>query len=157
VNTRSLWIVLIVVAMVAIAVGAWALLREDVAVFEDAGALMEEQQAILAEVALERREFRAKLDDMAKNMRKETSDSTLASKGRAILDMSFVAGKEEALIDQKASRAEKRLAFQSARREAAKKRLRTWGAALGTAELVLLAALFVVPRRFGRARTTPTT
>jgi hypothetical protein len=114
---------------------------------------MKEQKAILEEVELERQEFRDKLDDMAKSVR-ETSDSTLASKGRAILDMSFVAGKEEAVIDQKASRAEKRLTFQSDRREAAKKKLTTWGAVLGAAELVLLVGLFLVPRRLGRARTT---
>jgi len=148
-----LWIVLIVVAMVAIAAGGWALLREDFAAFGEAGASIAEQKAVLEEVKLERQQFKEKLADMAKTVR-ESSDSTLASKGRAILDMSFIAGKEEALIDQKALRAEKRLAFQSDRRQTAKTKLATWGAVLGAAELVLLTALLVVPRRFGRARTT---
>ena len=152
-STRSLWIVLIVVAMGAIAGGGWALLREDFAAFGEAGASIAEQKAVLEEVKLERQRFQEKLADMAKTVR-ELSDSTAASKGRAILDMSFVAGKEEALIDQKALRAEKRLAFQSDRRQAAKTKLTTWGVVLGAAELVLLAALLVVPGRFGRARTT---
>jgi hypothetical protein len=66
--------------------------------------------------------------------------------------MSFIAGKEEALIDQKELRAEKRLAFQSDRREAARKKLVVWGAGAAAAEAALLAAVFVVPRVAGRRR-----
>jgi hypothetical protein len=152
-NPRSSWIVSIVVAMVAIAAGAWVLLRDDIAAFKEAGASIEEQKVILEEVGLERQKFQEKLEEMAKSV-KGSSDSTVASQGRAVLDMSFIAGKEEALIDQKALRAEKRLAFQGERRKTAKTKLTMWGAGLTTAELVLLAALLVVPRRFGRARTT---
>ncbi len=151
-NTRNLWIVSIIVAMFVVAAVAWALLRGDIAAYRDAAASIGEQQAILEEVKKERQIFREKLDDMAKSAR-ESSDSTLAPKGGAILDMSFMAGKEEALIDQKELRAEKRLAFQIERREAARKKLKKWGAAVAVAELVLLAAVFVVPRRVGGART----
>lgn len=137
--------------MIAVAAGAWVVVRGDIAAFKEASASIAQQKTILEEVKRERERFREKLDDMAKSVR-SSPDSTSASRGRAILDMSFIAGKEEALIDQKELRAEKRLAFQSDRREAARKKLVVWGAGAAAAEAALLAAVFVVPRVAGRRR-----
>jgi hypothetical protein len=148
---RRLAISILVAAMAGCALGAWMALRGDFANLRDAGAQIREQAAILDEVKEERRVFQEQLEETAKSLRAD-ADSTAGSKGRAVLDMSFIAGKEQILIDQKQSRAEKRLAFQTERRDAAKKKLVRWGAGLGVVEAVLLAALFVVTRR---ARSGP--
>ena len=150
-NTHRLWIVLLVVVMVAVAAGAGAVLRGDIADLKEADAAVREQKAILEEVGVEKQRFREKLEEMSKSVK--ASPDSLGSRGRAILDMSFIAGKEQTVLDQKEWRAEKRLAFQKDRRNAAKQRVVKWSGGLVLLELVLLAAVVVMARLSGRTRT----
>ena len=145
---RQVWTIVLLIIMAAAAVGFGVSVRDDVAAMNEAGAEIREQTAALEEVRVEKRKFAERLEQMGKSLRAE-SDSTLGSKGRAVFDMSFVAGKEQTVLDQKQWRAEKRLAFQMQQRDAAKKRVTKSGVGLAVTELVLLAAVFVVAKRAG--------
>lgn len=147
---RRAWIAILLIAVAGSAAGFGMAVRDEVAAMNDASAEIREQTAVLEDVRAEKAKFAEKLEEMAKSYR-EQADSAAASKGRDLLDMSFIAGKEQSILDQRQLRAEKRLAFQSERRDAAKKTLTKWSLGFAATELVLLAAVLVAARRAGSA------
>jgi vacuolar-type H+-ATPase subunit I/STV1 len=133
---------------VMIGIGGWMgqAIYTDLAALRDAEAMIQEQQKIKMEVKEERRKLREKTDKAMEAM-KALPDSLAASRSGMALDMSFLAGKEQRIIDQKEWRADRRLEFQTKRRDTMKKKLTKWGGGLAAAELILAVAVFVLARR----------
>ena len=155
-NVRHSSIAVLVVLMIGIAAGTGAVISKDIAGLKELDTSIQNQDKIKQEAQEERKRLHEKLDEAAEAI-KEAPDSLAGSRSGRVLDTSFALGKEEAIIDQKEMRADKRLAFKREQREQLKNRLIRWVGGLGAVEIVLAVCVVVLARRSAgrRAARTP--
>jgi len=154
-NARSSSIAVMVVLMIGSAAGIGAVISKDFAGLREIESAIREQERIKEEAREERERLREKTEQAVKAIQ-ETPDSLSGSRSGRIMDTSFALGKEEAIIDQKEMRADKRLEFKQEQREKLRNRLIRWVGGLGVLEIALAVCIIVVARRSAGRREART-
>lgn len=152
---RSSSIAVMVVLMIGSAAGIGAVISRDFAKFKEMESSIREQEKIKAEAQEERKRLRESEEQAVKAI-KDTPDSLSGSRTGRMIDTSFKLGKQEAIIDQKEMRADKRLEFKREQREQLKNRLIRWVGGLGALEIALAVCVVLLARRSAGARAVRT-
>lgn len=145
---KRLWIVIVAVLMIGSAAAMGTVVVKDVTRLKEIQASIREQQAVERETQ-QGKEDLARRTEEAKRALEEIPDSLGARRGRRLMDLSFNIAKAEGILDQKASRAEKRLEQLEGEKHAVKSHLVRWSLILGLADFILVGGVVLLAWRFG--------
>jgi predicted nuclease with TOPRIM domain len=146
-----LWIAIVGALLIAGAAAMGTVAVKDMGRLENIQASIREQKDIQREVQEGREELRKKTEEVGREL-EALPDSLGALRTRRLMDHSFGLAKSETILEQKASRAEKRLQYLEGERRAVKSHFVRWSVVLGAVEFLLLGGIVVlalraVPRR----------